>query len=555
MRTWFGLLVRNRRVHLLAGLVALFFVAFSGHHALQRGGIYVGYDEPQFQYKTVVATINDNFFVTDVKVQRCLRGFTCDPPLLALRSWHQHRPRLNLFLGFSFFHYYLSHELTHGNDAPRFVSDVRFSALQNPPYPPKELQVATQKISSGAYLHVYYTNTQDPDAKYVRDLMVLYGGLDLKDGRPHWEFQEAPVTLPVVQTVPAHLTLLKISVNEEMDILSKELVFDLVYKKNEVIALVEPKFKFLQISDLHYGQDAGLCDDTECKLDQTTVQFINDVLNEENDVRFVIISGDMIDIERVKHFPSAALKALLPFLERKIPFVFLFGDLDYVHDPLDPMSKASVLQFISLLPLCYNQDRRMRVGGLTNGNIKIIRVDPHAEQNHELLDIGSPLAIITYLDLERGEMHSSHSKYLYRITSELDERVRRLLFFHHPLPNFRPLKAFKMIGEYNEKHPLALSTEAEFLEDVRRAKYAVVGVGHEHTNDGCIWDEVENGEKVILCYTGAAGELAKTANMSGFKRRLRVFELDFDHDRLLSWKRVMPKEAIDPQSIYDYSDV
>lgn len=122
------------------------------------------------------------------------------------------------------------------------------------------------------------------------------------------------------------------------------------------------------------------------------------------------------------------------------------------------------------------------------------------------------------------------------------------MFFHYPLPNFRPDKEFKLIGSYNEKHKLETPTDRKFLHDAIDCGYKAISVGHEHENDACIWKEEKN-KNILLCYSGITGESGITRLDEQYKRRLRVFEIDFDKNQILSWKRTK-EQSLDPQAIW-----
>ena len=106
----------------------------------------------------------------------------------------------------------------------------------------------------------------------------------------------------------------------------------------------------------------------------------------------------------------------------------------------------------------------------------------------------------------------------------------------------------RLIGTYNEKQELITPTDEKIIQDIKATGYKSVGVGHEHENDACIWDE-NDGTKILLCYSGVIGESANMRLKSEYKRRMRVFEFDFTQNRILSWKRD-PEQRFDPQVIW-----
>lgn len=549
-------ILKNRRVH-----YAVFLLLFVGVtlHTFHSQGISLDYksEDPQryfHVYASTIDTIQSNKVVTDVRITRCVRGFTCSEPRdgLAPGWWEKMPSKLNLFQeGTSLFNYYMYVKKAKGNEARHFLVDITFTYSLEPPSTGLEgSKWKLQKVTSKAYMWINYFDSLEYHVPIVRDLNVLYGKQDLVDYRPHWKFESASVILPVKQTIHCTISTLRIPVNQEIAILKAEQEFDLVLKKNGIFVTSDESVKIIQISDLHIGQDTGVCRES-CKFDQVTLNFLSEVLEAEKGTKLVVITGDMIDFHRSLHYESVILKALAPILKAQIPFVFVFGDSDY--DRSRHFSRDSVMDFISSLPGCYNnrmRDLDRRIYGLTNGNIKIFRVPELNSQespDYNSLDLSNPKAMVTYLDSLHNKIDESQANYLYRINHNLNKEVQeKLLFFHHPLPNFRPSGTVKIIGSYNEKHKFWSPTDHKILDDIKSAGYKAVGVGHEHGNDACIWDETD-GKKILLCYSGVTGESAITP--LDVTRRLRVFQLDLEKERIYSWKRDSEKQ-FDPQEIW-----
>lgn len=556
-RSTAGSLLRNKKVLFLL-FVGLFFSV--SIHTLHGQGITVQYKEETphslvLQYALVLQTIIENYLVTDVQIQKCVKGFKCLAPRQssAKSKWHKIDTKLNLHpLSWSAYNYYVYVEKTHANDALVWVTDVQFNPSDTPPSSKNKWK--KHKVASNLYIWINYMEAADYTTPIVRDFNIIFGIHDLRDTREHWKYNPMPIALPLKQSIHPHASLLAISVNDELPIVNKAMEFETVLKKNGILTTVDPKFKIAQISDLHIGLDLGRCEGEDCRFDSKTLDFISKALAEEGDVQLVVITGDMIDVKRVKHLESAVLKALLPILATKIPFVFTFGDSDWDWDNYH--TKINILNFIASLPNCYNKDISQvnhRVHGLSNYNIKIIRMPPASSEHktdYTKLDLSKPNAIVTVLDSEFAEINASQGNFMYRVTQNLPSDMNhRLLFFHYPLPNFRPDKEFKLIGSYNEKHKLVTPTDKKILTDTMNCGYKAISVGHEHENDACIWKE-EDGKKILLCYSGIAGESGVTRIDAKYQRRLRIFEINFDGNMILSWKRNAQNEPFDPQAIW-----
>lgn len=550
-------LARSRKLHFLLALCAFVFAIF---HTFAGLGYSINYDEQpphavEHSYMTVLDIITSNEIVTNVKISRCLKGFNCKGPNNSGQgTWKKIPTKLNLFpLDYSLFNYYMYVEYSKANEAERFIHDVTFTVLDKAP----DSQVQGSKwmkhtIAKDSYLWINYLDSVNFHVAIVREVNVLFGKQDLRDSRRHWKFDPASIPLPGRYSIQAKISMLRVAVAAEISIMEYEQQFDNVLKKNEVIITAEPRFKIMQLSDLHIGQDTGQCYE-KCKFDIKTLDFIRSAIKSEQDVSFVVITGDMIDFERVAHFESVVLKALLPVLEANLPFVFTFGDSD--ADLRHKEAKKNVLNFVASLPGCYNKKYTQldhRLHGMTNGNLKIYRAldgKDNEPYDFQKLKLDEADGVITYLDSESQKVEENQANFLHRLNHRLSPTVQqKLLFMHFPLPNFRPKGKVKLIGTYNEKHPLVTDTDKKFLEDVKASGYKAVAVGHEHENDACIWDETD-GEKALLCYSGITGESGNTRLDPEYKRRLRVFLMNFETPRILSWKRV-GDEQTDTQAIW-----
>lgn len=562
VKSYLNLLVRNRKIHLLVFVVFLLSAAF---HTMVRQGVtldYSTYDphSSELTYQSISETIHSTLLVTDVRIQRCVRGFSCSAPVNTEPGfWVKVPTKLNLYpTSIHLFNYYLYVEKTKGAEAKRYVVDIQFTSKNEPPSSKVELKWLSHKVGSQSYIWIGYMETLDFEAPLIRDVNVLYGKHDMSDARDHWKFSPTPIQLPFQQSIHPMLSTLIVAVNEELAIFTADQEFDNYLKKNEVFVNVDPGFKIIQISDMHIGQDSALCEAEDgktgptgrnCKFDINTLRFLEDVLKNEEDIKLVIFTGDIIDYSRVKHFESAILKALAPVLRAKIPFIFTFGDSD--HEWSKPQSKINILNFISSLPRCYNKrpgDLNHRLHGLTNGNLNVYQVPPLGGQetfDYKTMKLDQPSAVITYLDSEEMYVDETQSTYIYRLSQTMKDVNFKLLFFHNPLPNFRPSGRVKLIGGYNEKHRIHTKTSAQFLSDVKDCGYRAVSVGHEHENDNCLWDDKDNKE-ILLCYSSVAGESANTRIDPNFERRLRVFDIRFDAQEIYSWKR---KKGADQKSV------
>ena len=185
--------------------------------------------------------------------------------------------------------------------------------------------------------------------------------------------------------------------------------------------------------------------------------------------------------------------------------------------------------------------------GITNYNFQI-------KQKSSTPSSSSSISV-TVLDSEDHLIDDSQMTYLYRINNELLNDYK-LLFFHYPLPQFRPKGKFKIVGSYNEKHELDRKTKLKFHDDIISCGYNVISVGHEHENDACLLSSSSsssNSDKSIwLCYNSITGDSGITKLDKQYVRKLRLFEIDFEKNRILSWKRKeIDNQPFDYQLIYE----
>ncbi|OBA22133.1 Metallo-dependent phosphatase [Metschnikowia bicuspidata var. bicuspidata NRRL YB-4993] len=260
-----------------------------------------------------------------------------------------------------------------------------------------------------------------------------------------------------------------------------------------MLVTTTPKFKIIQLSDMHIGQDTGACYD-DYKFDIDTLEFVKSAIQQEGDVQLIVITGDMIDVPQTTHYGSVVLKALSPVFKSGIPFIFTFEDSDYRCT--GHFNKIEILNFTASLRGCYNKqydDLDHRLHGLSNGNLKICNVQSTSEDgqiNLQNLSLKPANALVTYLDSEGKMVKDSQANYVYRVNhKQSSDTENKLLFLHYPLPNSRPKGTVKLIVSYNEKHELVTETGKKFLEDIKASGYKAVAVGHEHKTDACIWEE------------------------------------------------------------------
>ncbi|CAK9441705.1 uncharacterized protein LODBEIA_P55730 [Lodderomyces beijingensis] len=398
------------------------------------------------------------------------------------------------------------------------------------------------------YKQIKVTNTENPikdDQQVLRGFDILFGSNDLVDSRKYHQ------SLHLTSHESIH-PILSISMMSNNDVADHKR--DMKQKDENMgkLTTTSEKYKIMQLSDLHFGQDLGHCDSNGniCKSsDLKTLKFVEAALKLE-EPELVVITGDLIDVDRSLDYKSVILKSLQPVLAAGVKFVYTFGD---EVSSASSEIKKNIIEFFASLPNCLNTVPNAdaeHLNGLSNYDFRITHTDLH--QTVE----------VSVLDSQGHLIDESQINYLYRLNNQDTKADYKLLFFHHPLPQFRPEGVFKIIGSYNEKHPMQTATSAKFHDDIINCGYHVVSVGHEHENDACIFSELSKtaktgggnddaGKSMWLCYNSITGDSGITKLNEEYVRKLRMFEADFSKQRLLSWKRKEDDQsAFETQLIY-----
>lgn len=114
-----------------------------------------------------------------------------------------------------------------------------------------------------------------------------------------------------------------------------------------------------------------------------------------------------------------------------------------------------------------------------------------------------------------------------------------LAFIHIPLPEYAMSDNVRAGGDWREPST-APGFNSGFYEALHEHGVLAVGCGHDHVNDYCALKPQKEGDAKLgpwMCYAGGSG-FGGYAGYGGFHRRLRVWELDTNTGRIITWKRV-----------------
>lgn len=387
--------------------------------------------------------------------------------------------------------------------------------------------------------------------KAITAVDVLFGP-DAVDPRHGWELSRTPLQLDT-GAQDARLTIRHGQPNAEKDIQPR-------VKK-------DGKFKILQISDAHLATGIGECRDAigsgdepsvNCEADPRTLSFIESILDDEKP-DLVVLSGDQVEGHKAPDTQTAILKIAAPLIERKIPYAAIFGNHD--DEGALSLSRSEQMSILQSLPYSLSQPGPPEIDGVGNYYIEILAPSPsqHSALTIYLLDTHSLTpdeksykgydwlkeSQIDWFKSTAASLRAAHKKYTH---IHLD-----LAFLHIPLPEFGDAANKLAAGAYREP-VTAPGYNSHFYDALAEENILAVGAGHDHVNDYCALrpasaqqaaDEVHgvHGGKggahlgPWMCYAGGSG-FGGYAGYGGFHRRVRVWEVDANAGRILTWKRV-----------------
>ncbi|CCG24094.1 hypothetical protein CORT_0E05100 [Candida orthopsilosis Co 90-125] len=514
----------------------------------------------QHDLETTINTKNQ--LVSDVTIVKCRNikfcqipmGYVTINPSLTFYKYAKSESKKKLYE----YEYYLAVKLSSLDETTRVIAGLSLDRQDG--YEVVKVNNQEEDRFIKLYKKFIINNTEQPlsrDTPVLRSIDVLFGSNDLIDSR---KFHHT-LHLSNEESVHPILSVCMMS-QQEQEEYQQQLSQDAktLIKQDQILKTSQDKYKVMQLSDLHFGQDLGRCStgttDVKCSSDLKTLKFIEASIKQEQP-DLIVITGDLIDVERSLDYKSILLKSLQPILASDTKFIYTFGD-----EISNKEDKSTIIEFLTSLPNCLNTfvpfaDTNLH--GVTNDNLQIFN-----KVVKEKNQVDEQSVSITVLDSQDHFIDETQINYLYRINNDFTSTDYKLLFFHYPIPQYRPVGTFKIIGTYNEKHPLDTKTNIKFHDDIINCQYQVLSVGHEHENDACILSELSTKPKtkprtaegdatpsIWLCYNSITGDSGITAINEQYVRKIRVFEVDFEKKRILSWKRKEnDKDVLEPQLIY-----
>lgn len=406
------------------------------------------------------------------------------------------------------------------------------------------------------------------NSKNVITAFDILFGLDAVDPRPNWNLVKLPLKgVCSLVGIPPFITYRR---GPKLDY-KKEFSKPLVMNDND-------EFKILQVADLHFSTGYGKCLDPEpassasgCQADPRTLKFVNKVLDIEQP-DFVVLTGDQVFGSSAPDSETAALKALSPFIERKIPFAIVLGN----HDAEGSLSAKELMGLYSDLPYSTAAmgpdsidgygNYMATVQGKTKSSVALsfFFVDSHAYSKNKKVYPGYDWIKdnqLIYMKEEAVSIKDGVIEFENEKHTENGESKNKIhlsmAFFHIPLPEFKKTKQ-PVIGQHREGviSPMYNSGARDAFHDIG---VKAISVGHDHCNDYCLLDEQQSptdDNKIWLCYGGGVG-LGGYGGYGGYVRRMRTFVLNTAKGEIKSWKRTEdePEKKIDEQVLVSGGNV
>ncbi|KAJ6442266.1 Metallophosphoesterase domain protein [Purpureocillium lavendulum] len=395
-------------------------------------------------------------------------------------------------------------------------------------------------------------------SEVVTDADVLFGD-DAAEARVGWHLTGTPLLLTAgTSMLSIHLTVRRGTPKEP--------------KKPKPRVPDNGRFKIMQIADLHLSNGVGECReavpnsyrDGKCEADPRTLEFVVKMLDEEKP-DFVVLGGDQVNGDTAPDAPTQAIFKYATLLaERKIPHAGIFGN----HDDEATMSRARQMALMETLPYSLSQAGPADVDGTGNYYIEVLArggsdhsaltiyfFDTHAyspnERKYPGYDWVKP-SQIQWFKKTTASLKRSHAEYSH---GHMD-----IAFIHIPMTEYANPE-LPRVGEWREGVTAPVYNSG-FRDALVEEGIVMVSAGHDHCNDYCLLslngDPDPEKHKPLtpalwMCYAGGIG-FGGYAGYGDYVRRVRLFEVDTNIGRILTWKRLEhgdTKSRIDQQILVD----
>ncbi|KAL1849273.1 Phosphatase dcr2 [Paecilomyces lecythidis] len=503
-------------------------------------------------------THHAGFIVTDVTLTSCNVINVFSSCKLDPDRWHRIEKDLYLNTGWTsraYLHFERKREedLAEGD---KVVVDLKISRFN-----PGATDISPDKRDDweprpgGIWLKRTAERHASDSGKALTSVDVLFGA-DAVDPRHNWEIKDTPLLLDSgTEAQEARLSIRRGPPPK----LTKP-----IPRINE-----HGRFKIMQAADLHLSTGLGKCRDAvpeeptpgqKCDADPRTLAFVEKLLDEEKP-DLVVLSGDEVNGETSPDAQTALFKAIKPLVDRKIPYVAIFGN----HDDEGDLNRQQLMEILEELPYSMSIAGPEDIDGVGNYYIEVLGrgktsnsaltlylLDTHSyspdERQFRGYDWLKPNQINWFRDTAQG-LKRKHHQYTHMHMN--------MAFIHIPLPEYRNSNNYWK-GNWLEP-PTAPGFNSGFKDALVEENVLFVSCGHDHVNDYCMLEKDENNNKPSLwmCYGGGSG-FGGYGGYGGYVRRMRFFDFDMGPGRVVTYKRVEwgnTEERVDEMMIVDGATV
>ncbi|RYO86863.1 hypothetical protein DL762_004527 [Monosporascus cannonballus] len=490
--------------------------------------------------------------VTDITITQCSSLNVFSSCKLDPEVWH--RIEKDLYLGKSWTSSAYLHvrrkkeaELTAED---RVVMDVTVGRMDPSTSDKKEADERWEPRPLGLWVK-WSAKPHASDSKTAVTAVDVLFGDDAAEARDGWQLQGTPLLLDAGADIPvAHVTVRRGSQAKPT--------------KPQPRVKDNGRFKIMQLADIHLSTGVGHCRDAvpdeyeggPCMADPRTLDFVSRLLEDEKP-DLVVLSGDQVNGDTAPDAQSAIFKYAQLLINRKIPYVSIFGN----HDDEGTLPRSGQMAIIEQLPYSLSMAGPDDIDGVGNYFIEVLGrgssshsaltiylLDSHAYSPDERQWKGYDWIKKNQIDWFRQTSQSLKKKHKEYTHIHMD-----IAFIHIPLPEYRDRHSYYK-GEWKEG-VTAPNYNSGFHDALVEQGVMMVSCGHDHANEYCMLstDEQTKKPQLWMCYGGGAG-FGGYGGYGGYVRRVRFFDLDLNQARITTYKRLEygdTKSRIDEQIIVD----
>lgn len=488
---------------------------------------------------------HDVSVITDITLTTCSSTNPFSKCRLDPDLWHRIEKDLYLNSGWfksAFVHIKRKHEEELGS-GDKVVVGVRVGRL-DPGVGENGQQGEKWEARPGGIWLLRSSKRHDSDSnKAVTAVDILFGA-DAAEPRPGWTLTQTPLLLDASEKnkVPRLSVRHGVPKGAQKDALPPRVTKD-------------GKFKILQVSDLHLSTGTGTCRDAmdahgdvkgQCEADPRTLEFVELILDDEKP-DMVVLSGDQTNGDTAPDVQTAIFKIVDLLVKRGLPYASIFGNHDDEGPKATHLSRDDQMSLLSTLPFSLAQPGPEDIAGVGNYAVEVLApspsthsaltlyfIDTHSyspdEHKYHGYDWVKDSQIAWFK--ETAQAHKKeHAKYTH---IHMD-----MAFIHIPLPEYALDENTIAGGEFREPST-APKFNSGFYSALKEHGVLAVGCGHDHVNDYCALkpqSEKDKGMGPWMCYAGGSG-FGGYAGYGGFHRRVRVWEIDTNNGRIVTWTRL-----------------